>query len=227
MEERAEHLLEEDISLSPSMEIQQDSRLLDLPTELRIRIFERLMKPDLPVCLLIATNVYLWGQGLPKDIAACARVCKQISREVQDIIWERLSFKIRADKGYGLPSSTLLGKAESCMLLSKIRHAEICFPIAAIQSYGEPPYAAEVGRFKSYCVALEQDSALRSVTFNCDTTAFIGEHDDGGVELVTKAHLDVLAKLRDRGVKVKFINTGLRRNSAICLKIFRERGWEV
>ena len=230
MDDRTEHLLEEEnINPSPPIEIQQESPLLDLPTELRLRIFDQLTKPDLPISLLITTHVYLWGQGLPKDIAACARVCKQISREVQDIIWERLRFKIRASKGYGLPSSTLLGRAESCALLGKIRHAEICFPIAAVQSfYGQPsPCAAGVGRFKECCTALERNFSLRSVTFNCDTTAFIGEHDDGGVEMAAKAHLDLLARLRDRGVKVRFVNTGLRRNSGICLKIFRERGWEV
>ena len=227
MDEHAEPLLTQDIIPSPAMDIQQDSRLLDLPTELRIRIFDYLLKPELPVCLLLSNNVYLWGQGLPKDIASCARVCKQISREVQDIIWERLRFKIRADNGRGLPASTQLGKTETCGLLSRIRHAEICFPIAAIQrSYGATDGTA-LWRLKLCCAALERNSTLRSLTFNCDTTAFIGEHDDGGVEVITKAYLDVLAKLRDRGVKMKFVNTSLRRNSAICLKIFREGGWEV
>jgi hypothetical protein len=68
------------------MNVQQNSSLLDLPTEIRIRIFDFLLKPELPVCLLISTNIYVWGQGLPKDIASCARVCRHINREVQDIM---------------------------------------------------------------------------------------------------------------------------------------------
>jgi hypothetical protein len=68
------------------MNVQQNSLLLDLPTEIRIRIFDFLLKPEHPVCLLISTNIYVWGQGLPKDIASCARVCRHINREVQDIM---------------------------------------------------------------------------------------------------------------------------------------------
>ena len=208
----------------PAEEIHQNSRLLDLPTELRIRIFDCLLERSLPVCLLISTHTYLWGQGLPKDIASCARVCRHLNAEVQDIIWQRLNFKIRADNGHGLPSSTSLGTTETCDLLRRMRRIEICFPIAAIRGYGGDPDPAAVQRLKICAKVLEKCSAAREISFNCDTNAYVGEHDDKGVDLVTRTFRDVLVLERSQGVRVKVVNKNLRSSSAVCAQLLREAG---
>lgn len=210
-----------------SAEIRQDSRLLDLPTELRIRVFDCLLERSLPVCLLISAHTYLWGQGLPKDIASCARVCKHLNAEVQDIIWERLNFKIRADNGHGLPSSTSLGATDTCDLLRRMRRLEVCFPISAIRGYDGDPDPAVMKRLKTCAQVLEKCSAAREITFNCDTNAYVGEHDDKGVDLVTRAFRDVLVLKRSQGVKVKVINANLRTSSTVCAQLLREAGLMV
>lgn len=103
---------------------------------------------------------------------------------------------------------------------------EICFPIMAINNYRDPD--PSVYRRLGLCAAmLEENRVLRSITFNCDTNAFVGEHDNDGVELVARAFLQVLVRKREKGVKVKFVNTSLRRSSRICVGVFREAGFTV
>lgn len=77
---------------------------------------------------------------------------------------------------------------------------------------------------KLCCAMLERNTGLRTLSFNCDTTAFTGEHDDKGVELFARAFCDLLNKKKSNGVDVKLMNVSKRRSSDICLKVFRERG---
>lgn len=215
---------------SPSPNNTQPSRLLALPTEIRLRIFDLLMQPDLPICLLISDSVHLWGQGLPKDIHSLSRVCKAIDAEVMDTIWERLRFRLRADNGRGLPSSVFVGKTEASRLLSRIRHAEVCFPMVAIQGPFLGNVEEAVGRrLKGLCEALEGNVRLRTLKFNCDTTAFVGEHDDKGIELMARTFSDLMVKLKARGVKVELIHPpgSLRKKDRICVKVVREDGFRM
>src|ERR1700753_2717655 len=74
---------------SPSHESKEKrSHFLELPTELRLSIWEFVLKQIqiLPSSLFITDKVYVWGQFLPTDIHNCLCLCKQINRELNDII---------------------------------------------------------------------------------------------------------------------------------------------
>lgn len=99
----------------------------------------------------------------------------------------------------------------------------MCFPIASIKGVDDP--SPDVLRRLKVCAkVLEKCAAAREITFNCDTNAYVGEHDDKGVDLVTRAFRDVLVLKRAQGVKVLFTNTTLRSSSPTCLQLLQEAG---
>ena len=81
-----------------------------------------------------------------------------------------------------------------------------------------------VKRLKVCAKVLEKCGAAREISFNCDANAYIGEHDDKGVDLVTRAFRDVLVLKRSQGVKVTVVNGKLRGNNAVCAQLLREAG---
>ena len=86
---------------------------------------------------------------------------------------------------------------------------------------------ANVARRVKGCVDfLRWSSNLRSITFNCDTAAYCGEHCEKAVELFALALRDVVLEERDKGVRVKLINTDRCNTNRLCLKIFRDGGWK-
>jgi hypothetical protein len=199
----------------------QESRLLALPAELRLQIFEPLLMNLLPISLFISsTGIRLWGQGIPPDVVSYLLVNKQLYFDLHDVIWSRLHFRIRAESGYGLPQTRRLPGKVTPNLLSSIRHLEINFPITSA-SYRDGPYRTE--NVEPALDAVEKISGLRSVTFNCGSDLWVyGGGDHRQVSRVAAcAWKPVLARLQERGVEVRISNPDDFVHGIKCMQIFQ------
>ncbi len=198
----------------------QPSSILSLPAELRLHIFENLLKNFMPISLFIQDNVYVWGRGLPPDFMSYLLVCKEINKELQDFMWTRLTFTIRAQSGRGVTLARCIGSTATCELLRKIRHVEVMVPFVAIGG----KTSKELFQSMWPCLAvIERSDALRSITFNCDSSLWMEESKKSREALRAVARLwkTPITQRVARGTKFAMSNTRAN-NARIVAEVFAD-----
>jgi hypothetical protein len=209
-------------NMSPESHRQQQCALLNIPAELRLHIFEYLFSSFLPISLFVSNKVHVWGQGLPDDLASYLLLCREINKELNDVIWNRLRFSIRAENGSRLSLMRCLGNTKSNALLNKVRHVEIMFPLASPAA--TPPGIRLFATMRPCLDVIKHNTALRSVTFNCNTSLWLSGCSEEGVRRFALSWRNVLLNRAAEGVKVRLSNTKSK-HGMICVELFREAGW--
>lgn len=200
-------------------------KLLDLPPELRLVIYDYIATSDTTICIYFdGEQLYIKGSSA----AAAATLtllgtCKKVRREAYSVVWDNLHFdmmaaSLRCDYGT-MYRSVGHGVGDTCLVARQMRHVQLLF--SPKHYHYDHSLHEFLKRAERLYTLLRRNTTLKSVTFDCDASMDGDDTEiDGAFERETAMLFKVAYdELRERGVDVHLINTELNGQTVECQRI--------
>ena len=205
-----------------AIEEPQCCRLLELPAELRLEVYEYVATSNSPVSLYYDQELFVKGSSVWATLATpILQACKQIRKEAFDIVWDNIIFDIMAvslecdDKSM----YRSLGQPTKCPVINQMHTVNVYF--SPKHYHYDSRVAVFLERLRQLYDLLRNNHELKLLTFDCDASR--DGHDtaiDGAFERdAAVLFKDAYDELVQRRVRVKLVNVDMNDQTRGCRDI--------